>query len=68
MQITVGGHPAFKITFQNEISAGQPMVIVYSSGYVYEIVYATNLPAGSTLDNNGLAAFDEVLHNFTFNN
>jgi hypothetical protein len=63
---TIGGELAYQIVFQNEVGAGEPTVVVYHSGYVYTISYASTFALGSSADQSGLSAFNAVLQNFQF--
>jgi len=64
--ILVGGMPGYEITFKNEVGAGQPTVVVYNQGYIYQISYASTFSPASPADQPGISAFNSVVQNFTF--
>lgn len=63
---TVDNQNAFEVIFQNEVGAGEPLVVVYHNGFVYQLSYASTYPLNSPSDAAGLQLFNEVLGNFTF--
>lgn len=64
--VSVGGQPGYEITFKNQVGAGRPTAVVYHNGYVYQLSYASTFALGSSLDNQGLSAFNSVLQSFSF--
>jgi hypothetical protein len=64
--VTVGGESAYEIVFQNEMGAGQPLVVVYHNGFVYQISYASTFAPGSAADQSGLDVFNALVQHLTF--
>jgi hypothetical protein len=64
--ITIGGQPAYRLQFTDEVGSGKPLAVVYYNGYVYTISYTSTFEPDSVSDEAGLGIFDSILHNFVF--
>jgi hypothetical protein len=65
-QITVAGRTGYRVTFKDEIGAGQPIVIIPSNGRLYQLTYRSNYDTGSPEENKGSSAFAIILQSLRF--
>ncbi len=59
--ISISGIQSYRITFQEEIGAGEPTLVIPTGGDVIEITYASTFDPSSIEDQNGMAIYNKVL-------
>jgi hypothetical protein len=64
--LTVAGISAYQVTFENQIGAGEPLVLIPHNGFLYEISYGSTFAADSPSDQAGLTTFNAILQSFMF--